>query len=525
MALSALSIVLSTASVREAGNMVSTEAVPLTLRIANVLISYVAYIGKLIWPLNLAPYYPYPESLSLWKVTGSGLILISVSIFVLRNFKHYPYLGVGWFWFLGTLIPVSGLIQAGLWPAMADRWAYMTSVGLFILVVWGASHLFGRNSNQTFGLSVASGGALIFYIAIAWIQAGYWSDDIHLFSRTLKVTGSSWVAHTNLANAFGDRGNIDEAIHHHKLAISSRPPNPEGAYYNLAIALDSQGKLDEAIAHYATALDLNPAFVSAHINLGAALARQGKTSEAMWHYAEAIRLEPDSAPAYINIGNALLAEGKIDDAIRYYLEAMRLEPERVESHNNLGLTLIRKGEIEAAIGYFKLALQIKPDHDASRKNLALASKINRQITAAVTQMLAALKFSSDPATWEPSLNGLSETKKNLNRLIAQYRKSLQLQPGFSDIAIEEFAIIADVKKEYEKYLPVLMKIIDRQPDNAAAFFHVASIYARQGKEHESAQFLKKAIQKGFNDWDLIRSDQDLDNIRDSIIYRSISQNR
>ena len=524
MALSALSILISSVSVRDAGNMISTESVPYTLRIANALVSYVTYIGKLIWPLNLAPYYPYPDSLSLLKIMSSALILILMSIIAWRSLKHHPYLAVGWLWFLGTLVPVSGLIQAGLWPALADRWAYLPSIGLFILAVWGAASLFRRNLYQTIGLSVVSGAVLIFCMTVTWLQVGYWEDDVRLFTHTLKVTGSTWLAHTNLANALGRRGNIDEAIHHYQLAIQSRPPNPEGAYYNLAIALDSQGKLDEAISNYSKALDLNPGFVSAHINLGTTLARQGRISEAMQHYDEAIRLQPDSAPARINIGNALLAEGKIDDAMGYYLEAVRLDSARVEAYNNLGLALIRKGRIEAAIGYFKLALKNSPGHKESQKNLALASAMNEKITAAAGQMRDALNFSSGDRTWDRSMARLLQTKKNLNRMLVQYRNSLQLQPGFSKTAIEEFAVVSEVKKDYEKKLPVIMKIIDIQPENAVAFYHAACIYARQGKAHKSVQSLKAAIRKGFNDWDLIRSDRDLDKIRGSAYYGSLPKN-
>jgi len=345
LVLSGISVYLSSKSVQGMGNVVSLELAPMKLRIANAVTAYVKYLVKLIWPQDMTIFYPYPKVIPLWQVVVSLLVLIGITFFVVATIKKRPYLGVGWFWYLGTLIPVSGLIQAGLWPALADRWAYVPFIGLYIMIAWGVYDPIIRWRIKMIWPFLGVAATLIIFMAGAWGQVRYWRNSETLFKHALEVVGDHWLFHSSLGNEFSIQGKIDEAIHHYRLALKAPHDNPEGGYYNLASALASKkGKLDEAIYYYSEALRVNPNFTAAHINLGDVLTKKGQPDDAIRHYLEALRIDPKSYQAFFNLGNALLTQGKTDEAIRHFSSALRLNSSFAQAHNSLGLALLRKGQ-------------------------------------------------------------------------------------------------------------------------------------------------------------------------------------
>jgi len=348
--ISFLSVFLSSMSVKSLSSVISLESVPLKLRIANDLVSYISYMQKLFWPKNLAIFYPYPEAIPTWNVVCASLGLIGVTIAVVWLFKRQPYLGVGWLWYLGTLVPVSGLMQVGLWPAMADRWAYVPFIGLFIMISWGVPHLIRKGRYYQIGLFLAAAVVLVFLMATARVQVGYWRDSITLFEHEIKVTGSTWIAHQNLAAALYKRGRVADANIHFQIAENGPPSSPEGEYYQLALTLTTMGELDKAVKCYREALRINPKFVPAYINLGITLARQGKPAEAINYYSTALGLDPYSELAYFNLGNAQMAQGNVDEAIKSFNATLRIKPDFAKAYEFLGLALLRKGEMGDAVG-------------------------------------------------------------------------------------------------------------------------------------------------------------------------------
>ncbi|OHE89167.1 MAG: hypothetical protein A3G75_16095, partial [Verrucomicrobia bacterium RIFCSPLOWO2_12_FULL_64_8] len=264
---------------------------PWDLRLQNAMVSYVAYIGKMLWPAGLAAFYPYPRSLPAWQVVGSILGLIGVSVAVIRAARRCPYLPVGWLWYLGTLIPVIGLIQAGD-QALADRFSYVPLVGLFIMVAWGIPELLARWRYRSIALPATAGLTLLACAISSWNQVQYWKSSMTLWTRTLNVTTGNYRAH-----------------------------------HNLGLALAISGKGDEASAYFSEALRLKPDFAEAHNNLGSALANQGKFDQAIAHFSEALRFKPDSAEAHYRLGLALARLGKGDQAIPHFSDAIRLKPD------------------------------------------------------------------------------------------------------------------------------------------------------------------------------------------------------
>ena len=281
---------------------------PTKSHIANALVSYITYIGKMLWPLDLAIPYPYPEVLPVWQVGGAGLLLLCISFLVFWRRRHYPYLLVGWLWYLVTLVPVIGLVKVGP-HAMADRYTYVPLIGLFIIIAWGVPDILARWRYRRIVLAISTGIVLAAFMICTWLQVCYWTDSITLFRHTVNVTANNYVGHNNLGKGLARQGNFKEAISHFSEAVRIKPDCAE-AYYNLENALARQGSLKEAIGHFSEAVRIEPDYAEAYYNLGVVLARQGKLKEAISHFSEALRIKPDYTKARYNLERALQQMGK-----------------------------------------------------------------------------------------------------------------------------------------------------------------------------------------------------------------------
>jgi tetratricopeptide (TPR) repeat protein len=501
------------------GAMVPFDMHPMGLRVANAIVAYVGYIGKMLWPVNLAIFYPLSDSFTFWKVAAAAALLLSISLGVLVQIRRRPYLAVGWFWYVGTLVPVIGLVQVG-GQAMADRYTYIPLIGLFIMIAWwGADSFRGWKYKRIF-LSCTAGMAVIALMILTNSQIRHWANSVALFEHTVKATGGTWVAYNNLANALNDAGKTDEALRHYEIALQKGPPEPEGIYNNMALVLASVGRNREAIEHYSEALRINPNYADAHINLGAVLARQGKIAEATRHYFEALRAKPNFAQAHYNMGNFLLAQGEIDAAVSRYSKAVHFNPSFAESYNGLGLALMQTGKLEEAVFYFRKATNVRPSFRDGQRNLKLAESIYDRIYQAVSGMRGALRFDLETPDLNIKMIELLEKKKKLEETLNQFQKTLSLQPGFTEFDQNNIAIVLEVKRKYEQKLELFRRISEVRPDSAEANYHIACIYARKRQAQQSISWLNQAIEKGFNRWELIETDSDLNLIRDSENFQS-----
>jgi tetratricopeptide (TPR) repeat protein len=341
--LSGLSSAITLWAQEKAGALSGLEIVPFKWRIGNALVSYVSYIGKMIWPRGLAVFYPHPEnSLPIWQAVLAGLFILGVSIVFVRLAARYKYGLVGWLWYLGTLVPVIGLVQVGE-QAMADRYTYIPLIGLFIVIAWGLADL-GKESRPRRNLLILSVISLLLVLALCcWQQARVWKNSVALFEHTLEVTTNNYVAHYTLGNALAVQGNLDRAMVHYNEALRIKPNHAE-VHNNLGNALALQGNLTEAVAHYKESLRIHSWQGKTHRNLGVALDRQGKHEEAMHYYLKALRLNPQDAQSHNNIGVTLAEQGKLKEAIVHFSEAVKINPNFTEAQRNLENSLRLMGK-------------------------------------------------------------------------------------------------------------------------------------------------------------------------------------
>jgi len=350
----------------KSGAIASFDKLPFSLRIENALVSYIRYIGKMIWPDPLAVLYPHPMYLPLWEVGGAILLLTIITALVVIFIRIYPCLAVGWFWYLGTLLPVIGLVQAGV-QAMADRFTYIPLIGLFMMVVYGLPRSLGRRGRM---ILIPSGILLLLILMrITLSQVCLWQNSVTLFSHTLNVTANNYLIHNNLGVTLMRQGKDQEAMIHYRKALEIKP-NYADAYYNIGTVFMRQGKDQEALAHFLQALSLKPERAETHNQLGAILTRQGKVEEAIAHFAQAVRIDPDHEEARYNLGTVLLRRGRAQEAMIHFNRALQINPKDTKVHINMGLALAAQGEIEEALAHLKQAIQISPENPDAHYNLA-----------------------------------------------------------------------------------------------------------------------------------------------------------
>ena len=306
-ALAAAGSVATFVAQKHGGSLRAAGILPLGARAGNALISYCRHLEKMFWPVDLAVFYPHPGYWPLTKVLLAGGLLAGVSSLLFVNRRRYPFMLMGFLWFVGMLVPVIGLVQTGK-QALADRHTYLPSLGLLILVVWGVIELTRRWRYQGRMLSVAGIAAIILCMALTRQQLGYWRDGETLFRHATAVTENNYVA-------------LD----------------------NLGFTLGKKGRFDDEISQYLEVIRLKPDYVDAHYNLGNALRTKGRFDEAILQYQEAIRLEPDRAESHNNLGAVFAVKGRLDEAIRQFQEAIRLKPDYPQAINNLARALAMKG--------------------------------------------------------------------------------------------------------------------------------------------------------------------------------------
>ena len=401
IALSAVSSVIT--FLVQKGALGRTEELPILERINNAVVSYVLYIWQMLWPVNLAVFYPHPENrLPLWEIVSCFLLLICITVTAIALRKQRPYLLTGWLWYLGMLVPVIGLVQVG-WQGRADRYTYLPQIGLYIAVTWAVTDLTALYRHQRATLSTAAIVVIAALSCCAWVQTSYWRDSETLFRHALAVTTNNDVAENNLGIVFLRQGKLDEAISLLQSATDLRPDNSP-AHENLAKALLQKGQVADALVHYRKLFELQPDNMEVHNIVGTVLVQQGRVQEGVEEWQKVLSVEPDNGNATSNL--AWVFATSPDQSIRNGAKAVQLAEQAVRiSGGRIAILCRTLAAAYAENGRFVDAIQ------TAQRGIELANSQGNSSLATELQANIALYQEQQPLR-DPSLTNASSSRDN-----------------------------------------------------------------------------------------------------------------
>jgi len=443
---------------RHVDSVMPLDIMPLRMRLSNALIAYAVYLEKSVWPAGLAVFYPHPgDAVPLWQSIGALLALVAITALAVLEMRRRPYLIVGWLWYLGTLVPVIGIIQVGA-QAMADRYTYVPLIGIFIAVVWGAADVVARGQRPRLLTAGAATAAIAALAITATFQVRHWQNSVTLFDHAIKVTANNSLAH-----------------------------------YNLGLALAARDKREEAIKHYREALRICPGYCSVHTDLGIALAKQGRKEEAWTEYQQALACSPPSADVYNNLGLLLMGLERFDPAIAHFSEALRLDPRYVQALNNRGKALAARGDSAAAAADYAAVLAIRPNDAGTLYTLGNLTFGLGKVQEAIALYRKAIGIAPNLSKAHHNLGFALASLGQPDAAIAEYEQAVRLDPAYA-LAYNNMGNaflaqdkIAEAAGCYEKALQI-------DPRYGDAHFNLGNVLADSGRLDEGIQHLKKALE-------------------------------
>lgn len=336
------------------------EMLPMVTRVANALVSYTGYLVKMAWPVSLTVLYPYPDYIPVTHAVSSFFFIAALTTLAIIWRHRAPYLIFGWFWYLITLLPVIGLVQAGN-QAMADRYTYVPLIGIFVMISWGVPDLFYRWQVSRKALAIIALASLSALALTTRHQLHYWQDSVILFRHTIAVTGDNYLVQNNLGVGYEKQGRLHAAAEHYREALRIRP-GFSVARFNLGNVYQQLGQLDDAIEEYLLALESNPRNPETLNNLAKALVETGHITEGLAYFRQALEALPGDSGLLSNYAAALVNDGQYAEAIAVYEKVIRLQPGFARAHLHLGVIHERQGLLLKAGEYYDATLRLSPDN-------------------------------------------------------------------------------------------------------------------------------------------------------------------
>ncbi|MFA5293727.1 MAG: tetratricopeptide repeat protein [Phycisphaerae bacterium] len=379
---------------RKGGAVVAFESFGPAIRINNAVVSYVMYIIKMIWPDRLAVLYPYDTTgLSTGKVIIGGFVLLLISICFIYLARRRRFFAVGWLWYLGTLVPVIGLVQVGA-QSMANRYTYITLTGLFVIITFGAKEYLPKWKNKNLNFTLLACFILAAWALTASRQVKCWKNSLTLFEHTLQVTENNSLILSNYATYLGELGRFDESIEKSNKFLKIKPDSAE-AHNNLGSTLLKIDRTDEAIGHFRAAIKYNPNLPQASFNLAVALQKKGKLEEAVYYYKQALKIKPNYVDAYLNLAITLNELEKYDQAVEFFNKALEFDRNNIFAHGYRGMALAAAGETDKAIEEIRFVLTIRPNDVEMYRNLGILLERRGRTAEAIEAYRKALQI--DPS--------------------------------------------------------------------------------------------------------------------------------
>ena len=457
-AMTAASCVITVIAQKGSGAVQTLSQLSLGGRMETALRAYGAYLGKMILPSSLAVYYPHPQSgFSVESMAAAFLVIAGGTFLAFRMWKKAPYLSFGWLWYVGTLVPVIGLVQVGE-QTMADRYTYIPLIGIFIAITWGIADYVKGNGALRQGASVAAAVVLAALFGGTRVQTGYWADSEALLGHALEVTSDNWLAHNNIGLVMYREGRTQDAIAHYTEALRI-DPNYSDAHNNLGNALSAVGRVNEAIPHYNEALRVQPDAPNLLTNLGWALLRANRLSEAIPCFERALKINPGFADAHLCLGSAMDTAGRMPEALEQYQQVLRINPDSAQALNAMGMIYGKMNRFSESIERLEQAVKIAPDFSDARVNLGVSLDHAGRTSEALEQFQTALRIQPD-------------STRALGNLLAAMEKLNKLSEG-----IERF-----------------QQAVRENPNSAADRFHLGIALTHAHRIEEAREHLQKALQ-------------------------------
>ena len=356
-------------------------------RFSNAAVATVIYLRQLVWPFGLSVFYLHPRhSLSVLQVLMAALFLIAVSAAAFMCRRRHPYFLTGWFWFLGMVVPVSGIIQVGE-QAHADRYMYLPQIGLYIIVTWFSESNLRRA--VVFGTAMASSIALLMFPA--WKQTSYWRDGRTLWTHALAVDPQNDTAHISLCDLDLRENRLDDAVFHARTALEIRPDSAD-AHSRLGVALSASGQNEEASIHFQKALETHQIRPRVHYNIATLLLNSGHLDEAIAEFKKELQIQPEFVEAHNNLGIALTSKGELDGALAHFQKALELDPQLPKVHHNIATILLRQGQLDQAVAHLQKELQVNPASAEAHNDLGIAWSQQGRIDQAISEWQKTLEL-------------------------------------------------------------------------------------------------------------------------------------
>ena len=513
--LSVAASLLAVAAQERGGALAGVGGFTLDARLANAPIACVTYMGRMVWPSGLSVFYPYAQTPAFGAATVATVLLLAVSILVVRLAATRPYLIVGWFWYLGTWLPVSGLVQVGS-HAMADRYTYVPLIGLFVAVAWGIADWAGvlpgveggsrdasaaqrgRSRGARLSLAVVGVAVVVVCAVVARAQVMTWENSVALWRHALAVMPDNYYAWNAYGLELQKQGRLGEAASHFLKSSALAPgfPNADG---NLGLLLAEAGRSTEAIAEYREALRRAPDYQPAHANLGTVLIQEGRVDEAITHCREAVRLSPEMASAHANLANALAAAGLRDEALLEYEEAVRLDPASASTRYNMANTLRQMGRLEEAVRLYKETEQLAPADPDVHVGLSEALRRGGLVDEAAAELQAAVREyreAEELTPLDPDVHGsLGEALGQqglIDEAVAELKTAIELTRNPAPRRISLGNLLLGIGRTADA-LEQFRLAVSAAPDDARAHMGLGTALFRAGRLREAAAEHQAAV--------------------------------
>jgi tetratricopeptide (TPR) repeat protein len=433
--------------------IVKLEQLSLLLRTANAITSYIGYLGKTFWPTKLVFFYPHPLTHPSYAVILGGLALVAITAGAWRLRHRRPYLIFGWLWYLGTLVPVIGLVQVGS-QEMADRYTYVPLIGIFVGLVWGLNDSLSRLTSRRVATASVATLAIVSCAVVTSRQIGFWKDSVTLFSRTLALTSKNLVANINIGAAYMQQGQNAQALQHYLAALQIKPDNAK-AQYNLGVALASLGRTDEAVKHYRIALRIDPSYSKSLQALGDTLLKSGEISEALLHYKSVLQIDPNNTAVHLVLGNTLLSTGDLEGAIEHLRAAIKIEPNNFEAQLNLASALASDGKLAQAIEGYQTALRLAPNSALAHYQFGAALLGGHREKEALQELREALRLSPESALTLDKLGWILSTSseaalRNGKEAIAFAQRACQITKNVNPVTLSTLSAAYAEDKRFDQ---------------------------------------------------------------------------